>query len=137
LDRLDEHLLPALDQLLDAAPVALLALELGNDDLVDIKEPVLLEPDVDEGRLHAREDVVDGALGDVARDPRGGGARPREDSTTTSLSRPATRCSVTSTETRISFLTFGSAERFAVCVRLRRAFASSPSFGFFWGGWCS
>src|SRR6185312_6890243 len=28
LDRLDEHLLPALDQLLDAAPMALLALEL-------------------------------------------------------------------------------------------------------------
>ena len=67
LDRLDEHLLAALDQLLDAAPVARLPFELRDDDLVHVEEPVLLEPDLDEGRLHAREDVVDDALVDVAR----------------------------------------------------------------------
>ncbi len=67
LDRLDEHLLTAGDQLLDALPVAL-ALQLGHDDLVDVEESVALEPDVDERRLHAREDVVDHALVDVAGD---------------------------------------------------------------------
>ena len=44
------------------------ALELGRDDLVDVEEAVLLEADLDERGLHAREDVVDGALVDVARD---------------------------------------------------------------------
>ena len=44
------------------------ALELGDDDLVDVEEAVLLEPDLDKGRLHARENVVDDALVDVAGD---------------------------------------------------------------------
>ncbi len=44
------------------------AFELGADDLVDVEEAVLLEADLDERGLHAREDVVDGALVDVARD---------------------------------------------------------------------
>jgi len=44
------------------------ALELGADDLVDVEEAVLLEADLDERGLHAREDVVDGAFVDVARD---------------------------------------------------------------------
>ena len=35
------------------------ALELGDDDLVDVEEAVLLEADLDERGLHAREDVVD------------------------------------------------------------------------------
>ena len=43
-------------------------LELGRDDLVDVQETVLLEADLDERGLHAREDVVDCALVDVARD---------------------------------------------------------------------
>ena len=48
-------------------PVAL-ALELGDDDLVDVQEAVLLEADVDERRLHPGQDVVDDALVDVAGD---------------------------------------------------------------------
>ena len=40
----------------------------GSDDLVDVEEAVLLEADLDERRLHSGEDVVDGALVDVARD---------------------------------------------------------------------
>ena len=67
LDRLDEHRLAALDQILDLAG-ALAALELGADDLVDVEEAVLLEPDLDERGLHARQDVVDGAEVDVAGD---------------------------------------------------------------------
>ena len=67
LDRLDEDLLAALDQILDLArPLA--ALELGPDDLVDVEEAVLLEPDLDERGLHARQDVVDDAEVDVAGD---------------------------------------------------------------------
>src|SRR5207244_3628248 len=42
--------------------------ELGDDDLVDVEEAVLLEPDLDKGSLHARENVVDDALVDVAGD---------------------------------------------------------------------
>ena len=45
-----------------------LALELGRDHLVHVEEAVLLEADLDERGLHAREHVVDGALVDVARD---------------------------------------------------------------------
>ena len=56
----------ALDQVLDLAAAA--ALELGADDLVDVQEAVLLEADLDERGLHAGEDVVDGALVDVAGD---------------------------------------------------------------------
>jgi hypothetical protein len=66
LDRLDEDLLVALEEVLDLAAAA--ALELGRDDLVDVQEAVLLEADLDERGLHAREDVVDGALVDVAGD---------------------------------------------------------------------
>ena len=67
LDRLDEHVLPALDQVLDLAG-ALAALELGADDLVDEQEPVLLEADLDERGLHAGQDVVDDAEVDVPGD---------------------------------------------------------------------
>ena len=66
LDRLDEDLLVALQEVLDLAAAA--AFELGRDDLVDVEEAVLLEADLDERGLHAREDVVDGALVDVAGD---------------------------------------------------------------------
>ena len=45
-----------------------LALELGDDDLVDVEEAVLLEADLDERGLHPRQDVVDDALVDVAGD---------------------------------------------------------------------
>jgi hypothetical protein len=44
------------------------ALELGDDDLVHVEEAVLLEADLDEGRLHPGQDVVDGAEVDVAGD---------------------------------------------------------------------
>ena len=44
------------------------ALELGDDDLVDVEEAVFLESDLDERGLHPRQDVVDGALVDVAGD---------------------------------------------------------------------
>ena len=40
----------------------------GPHDLVDVEEAVLLEADLDERGLHAREDVVDDALVDVAGD---------------------------------------------------------------------
>ena len=45
-----------------------LALELRRHDLVDVQEPVLLQPDLDERRLHPGQHVVDGAQVDVARD---------------------------------------------------------------------
>ena len=45
-----------------------LALELGHDDLVDVEEPVLLEADLDERRLHPGQNVVDDAEVDVAGD---------------------------------------------------------------------
>ena len=67
LHRLDEDLLPALDQVGDLLAVPL-ALELGDDDLVDVEEPVLLEADLDERRLHPGEHVVDRAEVDVPRD---------------------------------------------------------------------
>ena len=59
---------PRLEEVLDPLAVPALALELGHDDLVDVQEAVLLEADVDEGGLHARQDVVDGAEVDVAGD---------------------------------------------------------------------
>jgi hypothetical protein len=43
-------------------------LELGCDDLVHVEKAVLLEADLDEGRLHSGQDVVDRALVDVPRD---------------------------------------------------------------------
>ena len=67
LDRLDEDLLAARDQVGDLLAVAL-ALELGDDDLVDVEEAVLLEADLDECGLHPGQDVVDGAEVDVAGD---------------------------------------------------------------------
>ena len=67
LDRLDEDVLASLDQVLDLAG-ALAPLELGADDLVDVEEAVLLEADLDERRLHARQDVVDDTEVDVAGD---------------------------------------------------------------------
>ena len=68
LDRLDEHLLAAADQVGDPAAARAAALELGADDLVDEQEAVLLEADLDERRLHPRQDVVDDALVDVPGD---------------------------------------------------------------------
>ena len=67
LHRLDEHVLAALDQILDLAG-ALATFKLRADDLVDVEEAVLLEADLDERRLHAGEDVVDDAEVDVAGD---------------------------------------------------------------------
>ena len=67
LDRLDEDLLAAGDQIGDLLAVPL-ALELGHDDLVDVEEAVLLEADLDERRLHPGQDVVDGAEVDVPCD---------------------------------------------------------------------
>src|SRR5947199_152706 len=49
-------------------PAVRLALELGDDDLVDVEEAVLLQPDLYECRLHPGQDVVDGAEVDVAGD---------------------------------------------------------------------
>ena len=66
LHGLDEDLLASGDQLLDALAVAL-ALELGHHDLVHVQEAVAAEADVDERGLHAREDIVDDSLVDVAR----------------------------------------------------------------------
>src|SRR5207253_2656470 len=48
LDRLDEDLLAALDQVGDLARRLAAPLELGTDDLVDVEEAVLLEADLDE-----------------------------------------------------------------------------------------
>ena len=67
LDRLDEQLLAARDQILDLLAVPF-SFELGHDDLVDVEEAVLLEADLDERGLHSRQDVVDGAEIDVAGD---------------------------------------------------------------------
>ena len=65
---LDEDVLAGLDQLLDALRAALAVVQLGQDDLGDVEEAVLGEPDVDEGRLHAGQDGVDPSLVDVADD---------------------------------------------------------------------
>ena len=67
LDGLDEDLLSALDQVGDLLAVTL-PLELGDDDLVDVEEPVPLEADLDERALHPRQHVVDRAQVDVAGD---------------------------------------------------------------------
>src|SRR5262249_13657193 len=72
LDYLDDDLLAGLDQLIDPAPPAAAALGHGlaarEDDLVDVQEPVSLQADVDEGRLHSGKDVVDLPLVDVSDD---------------------------------------------------------------------
>ncbi len=74
LDHLHDDLLTGFDQLVDAAAFAGAATALrrlfsvGQDDLVDVEEAVALEADVDEGGLHAGQDVVDLALVDVADD---------------------------------------------------------------------
>ena len=67
LDRLHEHLLAARDQIGDLLPLAL-PLELGHDDLVDVEEAVLLQPDLDERGLHAGQHVVDDTEVDVPGD---------------------------------------------------------------------
>src|SRR5262249_1053040 len=72
LDDLDDDLLAGFDQLVDATAAAATALRrlltARQDDLVDVQEAVALEADVDEGGLHAGQDVVDLALVDVADD---------------------------------------------------------------------
>ncbi len=74
LDDLDDDLLPRGQQVGDpcpgrpgAAPAADLLLA-RDDDLVDVQEAVLVEPDVDERGLEAGQHVVDLALVDVADD---------------------------------------------------------------------
>src|SRR3954451_6643711 len=73
LDDLYHDLLARLQQVGDLlaallAPAAPGRLDAGQDDLVDVQEPVLVEADVDEGRLEPGQDVVDLALVDVAHD---------------------------------------------------------------------
>ena len=67
LHRLHEEVLAALDQVGDLLPVPL-SLELGHDDLVHVQEAVLLEPDLDERRLHPGKHVVDRPEVDVPGD---------------------------------------------------------------------
>src|SRR5918999_555561 len=75
LDRLDEDLLPRLQQLGDPlalapAPAAPAAghLDAREHHVVGVQEAVLLPPDVDERRLEPGQDVVDLALVDVSDD---------------------------------------------------------------------
>jgi hypothetical protein len=73
LDDLHDDLLPRLEQVGDAraallAAAALHLLDAGEHDLVDVQEPVLLLPEVDERRFETGQDVVDLALVDVADD---------------------------------------------------------------------
>ena len=71
LDDLHDDLLAGFEQLGDLAPSAASAagrLDARQHDLIDVQEAVLLEADVDEGRLEAGQDVVDLALVDVADD---------------------------------------------------------------------
>ena len=73
LDRLDQDLLARLEQLGDALALAAGAPAAGHlhardDHVIGVQEAVLLEPDVHERRLQAREDVVHLALVDVADD---------------------------------------------------------------------
>ena len=63
----DHDLLAAGDQIRDLLPVPL-ALELGADDLVDVRKTVLLEADFDERGLHPQQRVVDSAGVDVPGD---------------------------------------------------------------------
>src|SRR5439155_20065052 len=67
LDRLDENVLAAAEQILDLAATTP-AFELRDDDLVDVEEAVLLEADLDERGLHPGQDVVDDAFVDVPGD---------------------------------------------------------------------
>ena len=86
LDDLDENLLSFADEIFDlrlrsiavAVAVAPLVVVVGRqlvellhriDHIVDVEEAVALEPDVDEGGLHAGEDLRDPALVDVADNP--------------------------------------------------------------------
>jgi len=66
LDDLDEHLLAGLQELVDLAPAARLGVLAGDDDVVHVQEPVAGQAEIDEGRLHAAQDVVDLALVDVS-----------------------------------------------------------------------
>ncbi len=72
LDDLHDDLLPRGQEVGDArAALAAAALDLldpRQHDLVDVQEAVLVEADVDEGRLEPGQDVVDLALVDVADD---------------------------------------------------------------------
>ncbi len=71
LDDLHHDLLPWLEQLGDlatAAASALGRLDAGEHYLIDVQEAVLLQADVDERRLQARQHIVDLALVDVADD---------------------------------------------------------------------
>ncbi len=67
LHGLNEHPLAAAQKVLDPLAVPL-AFALRPDDLIDVEEAVLLEADLDERRLHPRQDVVDRAEVDVAGD---------------------------------------------------------------------
>ena len=73
LDDLHDDLLPRPEQVGDPRPgllatAALHLLDSREHDLVDVQEAVLVEPEVDERRLEAGQDVVDLALVDVADD---------------------------------------------------------------------
>ena len=81
LDDLDDDLLAGLQERTDPLSAAFAApatrdLHPGQHDLVDVQEGVLLEADVDEGRLEAVDDVVDPRLVDV---PDDGAAAPALD----------------------------------------------------------
>ena len=77
LDHLDDDFLAWLEHVADlpglasgaAAPAW--SLDPGQDDLVDVQEPVLLQADVDERGFQPGEDVVHAALVDVAHDRAG------------------------------------------------------------------
>ena len=86
LDHLDEDLLAFAQQIFDfrlrpialAVAVAPFVVVVGRelvelvhrvDHIVDVEEPVALQADVDEGRLHAGKDLRDPAFVDVADDP--------------------------------------------------------------------
>ncbi len=74
LDHLDDDVLAGLQQICDLTPLTSRpappprGIDAGEDDLIDVQEAVLLEPDVDERRLQPREHVVDAPLVDVADD---------------------------------------------------------------------
>ena len=132
LDHLDDDLLARLDQLVDPFAAAAAALRgllaVGQDDLVDVQEAVALEADIDEGGLHAGQDVVDLALVDVADDRAPAAALDVElgdfqsacrllgafRSDWSFASRTATRVSPRSAETRIVFfICYSQFDRYA------------------------